>query len=56
MMYALAILIVSMMAYMFWHAGFSMRRDRILSERAMRRMRFAPERVRLIAERMRHRR
>jgi hypothetical protein len=46
MMYAFPILIVLMMAYMFWHAGFSMRRDRILGERAMRRMRFVPERMR----------
>jgi hypothetical protein len=45
MMYALPILIILMMIYMFWHAGFSMRRDRILGERS-RRMRFIPERVR----------
>jgi hypothetical protein len=37
MMYAFPVLITLMMIYMFWHAGFSRRRDRIQSERAMRR-------------------
>jgi hypothetical protein len=46
MMYALPILILAMMIYMFWHAGFSMRRDRILGERAMRRMRLVADRMR----------
>jgi hypothetical protein len=46
MMYAFPVLITLMMIYMFWHAGFSRRRDRIQSERAMRRLRFVPERVR----------
>ena len=32
-MYALPILIICMMLYMFWHAGFSMRRDRIHRQR-----------------------
>lgn len=46
MVYAFPILIALMLLYMFWHAGFSMRRDRIHSERSMRRMRLLPERLR----------
>ena len=46
MLYAFPILIILMMIYMFWHAGFSMRRDRIREQRAMRRMRLVPERIR----------
>jgi hypothetical protein len=34
MMYAFPILIAAMLAYMYWLAGFSMRRDRILSQRS----------------------
>ena len=46
MFYALPILIAAMMIYMFWHAAVSMRRDRILTERETRRMRFLPGRRR----------
>jgi hypothetical protein len=35
MLYAFPILIAAMLAYMFWHAGYSMRRDRILTQRSM---------------------
>ncbi len=45
MMYAFPILIIAMMIYMFFHAAVSMRRDRILGERATRRMRFIPQRM-----------
>ena len=45
MIYALPILIAAMMIYMFWHAAVSMRRDRILGERQIRRMRFLPRRM-----------
>lgn len=34
--------IAAMLLYMFWHAGFSMRRDRIAQQRVARRVRFAP--------------
>ena len=33
MLYAFPILIALMLSYMFWHAGVSMRRDRILTSR-----------------------
>ena len=33
MLYAFPILIGLMLSYMFWHAGVSMRRDRILTSR-----------------------
>jgi hypothetical protein len=46
MMYAFPILIAAMLGYMFWHAGFSMRRDRILHERSRRRLFFLPIRAR----------
>ncbi len=46
MLYAFPILITLMLLYMFWHASFSMRRDRILSERAMKKLRAIPQRVR----------
>jgi hypothetical protein len=46
MMYAFPILIVAMMLYMFWHAGFTMRRDRIKGERLSRRLRLMPQRIR----------
>jgi hypothetical protein len=35
MLYAFPILIAAMLAYMFWHAGYSMRRDRILTQRSV---------------------
>ena len=34
MLYAFPIIITLMLGYMFWHAGFSMRRARILKERS----------------------
>ena len=37
MLYAFPIIIAAMLAYMYWHAGFSMRRQRILSERSAKR-------------------
>lgn len=47
MMYvAFPALIVAMMAYMFFHAGFSMRRDRVRSMMAARRARWAERRPR----------
>jgi hypothetical protein len=46
MMYAFPILILFMLGYMFWHAGVSMRRDRIQNERLRRRISFAPIRRR----------
>jgi uncharacterized membrane protein YphA (DoxX/SURF4 family) len=50
MLYAsLPLIIVAMMAYMFWHAGFSMRRDRVLNQRAERRLRWVPQRIRMRA-------
>ena len=42
---AFPLLIATMLAYMFFHAGFSMRRQRILSQRAERR-RWMPARLR----------
>jgi hypothetical protein len=47
MMYvAFPLLIATMLAYMFFHAGFSMRRQRILSQRAERSRRWMPARLR----------
>ncbi len=46
MMYAFPILIAAMLGYMFWHAGFSMRRARIFRERSQKQLRPAPVRVR----------
>jgi hypothetical protein len=46
MMYALPILIAAMFAYMFWHASFSMRRDRILNQKLHRRPAFSAVRAR----------
>jgi Na+/H+ antiporter NhaC len=47
MMYiAFPLLIAAMFGYMFFHAGFSMRRQRILSKRAERRRRWVPARLR----------
>jgi hypothetical protein len=46
MMYAFPILIAAMLGYMFFHAGFSMRRQRILGQRAERRSRWSPLRLR----------
>jgi Na+/H+ antiporter NhaC len=43
---AFPLLISAMLAYMFFHAGFSMRRERILSQRAERSRRWLPARVR----------
>jgi Na+/H+ antiporter NhaC len=46
MMYlAFPALILAMMGYMFFHVGFSMRRDRIRSQRAERRIRWVPKRT-----------
>ncbi len=36
MLYAFPILIALMLGYMYWHAGYSMRRERIRIERAAR--------------------
>jgi hypothetical protein len=44
MMYAFPILILAMLGYMFFHAGVSMRRDRIVHQRLQRSL--APVRVR----------
>jgi hypothetical protein len=44
MMYALPILIAAMLGYMFWHAGVSMRRDRIVHQKLQRSL--VPARVR----------
>ena len=46
MMYAFPILILFMLGYMFWHASFSLRRDRIHNQRLKRRLAFAPVRRR----------
>ncbi len=35
MLYAFPLLIAAMLSYMYWHAGISMRRDRILTQRSM---------------------
>ncbi len=43
MLYAFPILIAAMLAYMFWHAGFSMRRERIRTERSAKRLDGAAE-------------
>ncbi len=46
MLYAFPLLIAAMLAYMYWHAGISMRRDRILTQRSMKqRLREAASRV-----------
>ena len=45
-MYAFPILIASMFVYMFWHAGFSMRRDRIQNQKMRRKLFLAPVRRR----------
>jgi hypothetical protein len=36
MLYAFPILILAMLGYMFWHAGVSMRRDRIVQQKLSR--------------------
>jgi hypothetical protein len=46
MLYAFPILIAAMLAYMFWHAGYSMRRDRILAQRSVRRLPSTAARIR----------
>ncbi len=47
MLYAFPLLIAAMLGYMYWHAGISMRRDRILTQRSMKqRLREAASRVR----------
>jgi hypothetical protein len=46
MLYAFPILIAAMLAYMFWHAGFRMRRTRIFRERSAKQLRAAPARIR----------
>ena len=52
MMYiAFPALIAAMLFYMFWHAGFRMRRQRLASERALRGRRFALPRIRRPARR-----
>jgi len=43
-MYAFPILIIAMLGYMYWHAGVSMRRDRIQQQRLHRSL--VPARVR----------
>jgi Na+/H+ antiporter NhaC len=42
---ALPALIAAMLAYMFWHAGYRLRRERIENERSRRRSRLRVERV-----------
>jgi hypothetical protein len=42
MLYAFPILIALMLSYMYWHAGVSMRRDRILMGRAKKALRRPP--------------
>jgi hypothetical protein len=39
-------MIAAMLGYMFFHAGFSMRRDRVQAQRAERRTRWAERRAR----------
>ncbi len=39
MLYAFPILIALMLSYMFWHAGVTMRRDRILTGRLSKKIR-----------------
>ncbi len=46
MMYALPVLIAAMMGYMFFHAGVSMRRDRVRAQWSERRARWAERRQR----------
>jgi hypothetical protein len=46
MLYAFPIAIAAMLIYMFWHAGYSMRRDRVLSQRSMKRLRETTSRIR----------
>jgi hypothetical protein len=47
MLYAsLPIVIVAMLGYMFFHAGVSMRRDRVRTQRSQRRSRWAEQRAR----------
>jgi len=43
---SLSLAIAAMLLYMFFHAGFSMRRERIAHQRVARRMR-VPQRVRV---------
>ncbi len=46
MMYAFPLLIVAMLAYMFWHTAFSLRRDRIENQKLRRRPALARVRAR----------
>ncbi len=53
MLYAFPIAIAAMLVYMFWHAGYSMRRDRVLGQRSMKRLREAASRIRHPRSRLR---
>jgi hypothetical protein len=44
---SLSLTIAAMLLYMFWHAGFSMRKERIAQQRVARRAAMPRRRVRL---------